>query len=108
MGIENITTEDFIKLYQENKENLEIIDVREADEYEAIHIINSKLIPMGDVFSRLSEINWDKKVIFVCRSGARSAYIGGIAGANNGKIILNLESGIIGLNSAKVDGILEK
>ncbi|MBO5121203.1 MAG: rhodanese-like domain-containing protein [Bacilli bacterium] len=60
----------------ENYENLEhvyIIDVREEDEYEEGHLINSYNIPL----SRLEDINnenisKDAKIIIYCRSGNRS------------------------------------
>lgn len=48
------------------------IDVREQDEYDAGHIPGVKLIPLGSVPSRLSEIPKDKTVVAVCRSGNRS------------------------------------
>ena len=59
----------------ENYENLEhvyIIDVREEDEYEEGHLINSYNIPL----SRLEDINnenisKDAKIIIYCRSGNR-------------------------------------
>lgn len=52
--------------------NVVFIDVREQDEYNAGHIPGVKLIPLGSVPSRLSEIPKDKTVIAVCRSGNRS------------------------------------
>lgn len=52
-----------------------LLDVREADEYAAIHAANAKLIPLGQVGMRLKEIeSWkDKPVAVICRSGRRSA-----------------------------------
>lgn len=49
------------------------IDVREQDEYNAGHIPGIKLIPLGSIPSRMSEIPKDKTVIAVCRSGNRSS-----------------------------------
>lgn len=48
------------------------IDVREQDEYDAGHIPGVKLIPLGSIPGRLSEIPTDKTVVAVCRSGNRS------------------------------------
>ena len=52
-----------------------LLDVREADEFAAIHAANAKLIPLGQVGARLKEIeSWkDKPVAVICRSGRRSA-----------------------------------
>lgn len=60
----------------ENYENLDhvyIIDVREEEEFEEGHLINSYNIPI----SRLENINnenisFDSKIIIYCRSGNRS------------------------------------
>lgn len=55
-------------------EKLNIIDVREPYEYEAFNI-GAKLIPLGQLPSRLSEISHlkNEEIIVHCRSGARSA-----------------------------------
>ena len=52
-----------------------LLDVREPSEYAAIHAPHAKLIPWGEVGSRLSEIDAykDKPVAVICRSGRRSA-----------------------------------
>lgn len=52
-----------------------LLDVREPAEYAAIHAPEAKLIPLGDVSSRLKEIEAykDKPIAVMCRSGHRSA-----------------------------------
>ena len=54
---------------------VQIIDVREADEFvgQLGHIHGAKLIPLGDVVARAGELARDRPVVTVCRSGARSA-----------------------------------
>jgi len=51
-----------------------LLDVREPDEYDEVHAPNSKLIPLGQLSSRLAEIaNFkDKSVVVICHSGVRS------------------------------------
>jgi rhodanese-related sulfurtransferase len=70
-----INTVEFKEKFLNNWDNLEIIDVREAFEFNELRIKWSKLISMGDLGNKLDKINWDKEVIFICRSGARSWYI---------------------------------
>jgi len=93
-----INSKKFKELMEGDRENLEIIDVRETDEYKAIRIKNSKLIPMGEIMDNLDKINWDKKVVLVCRSGGRSSYAGEML-KSLGKEAVNLEGGISGLES---------
>ena len=73
--LKEISVDDFKKLYMSNNTNLEIIDVRQPYEYDQIRISGSKLIPLQDITSNLSTIDWSKTVVFVCRSWARSSYV---------------------------------
>lgn len=49
-----------------------IIDVREKDEYEEGHLINSINIPIGEIRDRLDEVPKDRPVYLHCRTGQRS------------------------------------
>ena len=106
MSIENINGKQLKKMIDEKPEELEIIDVREQDEYDLIKIKGSKLIPLSEIGSRINEIDWTKKVILVCRSGSRSGYIAQMLVAH-GKDTINLAGGIYELNLDKCD-CLEK
>ena len=55
------------------KEDIEIIDVREPEEWEVGHIPQAKHIPLGELPERFHELNKEKETIMVCRSGNRSA-----------------------------------
>jgi rhodanese-related sulfurtransferase len=61
-----------LKKWKDSGEDFDLIDVREANEYEIVQI-GGKLIPLGEVSSRHSEISKDRKVVIMCRSGKRSA-----------------------------------
>ncbi|AOZ92122.1 rhodanese-like domain-containing protein [Paenibacillus crassostreae] len=52
---------------------LDIIDVREDDEWESGHIPQAKHIALGTLQERHTELDSDQLTIVVCRSGARSA-----------------------------------
>ena len=54
---------------------VEVIDVREPDEYVGPlgHIRGAKLIPLGQLTQRVDELPRDRPLVMVCRSGARSA-----------------------------------
>jgi glyoxylase-like metal-dependent hydrolase (beta-lactamase superfamily II)/rhodanese-related sulfurtransferase len=59
----------------ENAGRVQVIDVREPDEFDGAlgHIKGAKLIPLGSLTSRVSEIDRVTPSVLVCRSGARSA-----------------------------------
>jgi rhodanese-related sulfurtransferase len=50
-----------------------ILDVRETDEWDALHIPDATLIPLGQLESRVNELPKDQEIVVVCRSGNRSA-----------------------------------
>lgn len=50
-----------------------VLDVREPDEWDAVHIPDATLIPLGELASRVNEVPGDQQVVVVCRSGNRSA-----------------------------------
>ncbi len=50
-----------------------ILDVREPSEWSDFHIDGSKLIPLGELESRVSELPRDQEIVVVCRTGHRSA-----------------------------------
>jgi rhodanese-related sulfurtransferase len=54
--------------------DIQIIDVREADEWRTGHIREARHIPLGQLGQRASEIDPTRPVIFVCRSGNRSEH----------------------------------
>ncbi|MFB0901062.1 MAG: rhodanese-like domain-containing protein [Dehalococcoidia bacterium] len=55
------------------KGDVQIIDSREADEHTEGHVPDSINIPHMETFNRLSEIETNKPVLFICKSGQRSA-----------------------------------
>lgn len=56
-------------------EEIVLIDVREAHEWNAGHIGSARHIPMGQIPQRLAEIPRDAEVVMICRSGARSGHV---------------------------------
>jgi len=49
-----------------------ILDVREPDEWEAVHIPGATLIPLDQLADRVAEVPADQPIVVVCRSGNRS------------------------------------
>jgi rhodanese-related sulfurtransferase len=94
MSVIDIDREQLKKAIKESPENLEIIDVRTEREFETIHLKNSRLMPMDQLMSRLGEIDWSKRVIFICRSGSRSKLMANLVSANTKHEVANLKYGI--------------
>jgi len=85
-----------------NREDAQVIDVREPDEYVAGHLPESRNIPLGQLEERASELDKFKAtpLILICQTGPRST------GACKQLIKLgfarvhNLEGGIAGWRAA--------
>ncbi len=54
-------------------EDIQIIDVRQPDEYAFAKIEGTKLIPLGEVIARMSEIDESRETVVHCKMGGRSA-----------------------------------
>jgi rhodanese-related sulfurtransferase len=84
-----------LKKMRDEKQDFQLIDVREAHEFE-IAQIGGELIPMGEVMDQVDRISKDKPVIVHCRSGARSAAIINALESQHGFTNLyNLKGGIL-------------
>jgi adenylyltransferase/sulfurtransferase len=49
-----------------------VLDVREPWEWEIAHIAGSRLVPLGELASRLGELDPGADVVTICHRGARS------------------------------------
>jgi rhodanese-related sulfurtransferase len=77
-------------------EKLELIDVREKEEFESgVKVPGSKNVPMGQVFVDASsgKIPKDKKIVTICKSGGRCEIVARELG-KKGYNIDYLEGGI--------------
>lgn len=68
--VKEITVQQLENLIEKNQD-FQLIDVREVHEHKVANI-GGKLIPLGEVYFNLAEIEKDKAVIIYCRSGRRS------------------------------------
>ncbi|GAA1471642.1 rhodanese-like domain-containing protein [Corynebacterium felinum] len=55
--------------------NAQLIDVRETDEFSAVHAATARNIPMSEITSRVGEIDSEQEVYVICKSGGRSARV---------------------------------
>jgi rhodanese-related sulfurtransferase len=83
-----------LKQLIDNKNDFQLIDVREPHEAE-IAEIGGLLIPMGQVMDNLNKIAKDKQVVIHCRSGARSGAICQALEKEGYNNVYNLKGGIL-------------
>ena len=91
--IKQITPQE-LKEKLSRKEPLQIIDVREPDEFLERNI-GGTLIPLGQLENNLDKIKKDIPAVLVCRSGVRSMHAAKILLKNNYNNLFNLKGGLI-------------
>ncbi|MGH2508789.1 MAG: rhodanese-like domain-containing protein [Ktedonobacteraceae bacterium] len=83
------------------EQGVRVIDVRQPEEWQTGHIAEATLVPLDGIYSfghALQELTLpaDAEVIFVCRSGQRSASASEIAMVAGLKKVYNLANGMNG------------
>ena len=62
-----------LKARMDAGDDIQLIDVRQPDEYAFARIDGSKLIPLGEIISRICEIDSGRETVIHCKMGGRSA-----------------------------------
>ena len=92
--VPEITVED-LKARQDRGDKFVLLDVREPFEYDIARIPGSTLIPLGELPSRMSELDSADEIVIHCKVGGRSAKaLRQLQKAGFGKL-LNVEGGIL-------------
>jgi len=84
-----------------------LIDVREPHEYQIARIPGAKLIPLGELPKRLSELDPNAEIVAHCKMGGRSQQAVDLMKQNGFKNVLNMTGGITAW-SDKVDPSVPK
>ncbi len=101
-GVNEVDTAAALQLI--NHKNALVLDVREQSEYDAGHVLNSRLIPLGKLKQRTGELekHKDKPIVVVCRSGSRSATACVLLGKQGFSQTYNLAGGVLAWQKAKL------
>ena len=96
-----------VKKMIDRGEKFVLIDVREPHEYTICNIPFAKLIPLGDLPKRVSELHPTDQIVAHCKSGARSAKAVDFLKQAGFKNVKNMKGGILAW-SDKVDPTVPK
>ena len=70
-----------------------VVDVREPWEYKQGHVPGAVLMPLGNLASRVGELDTEKPVAVICASGSRSQSAAALLGQKGFKTIYNVVGG---------------
>lgn len=81
----------------DSAEELNLVDVREVSEFtsELGHVPGSKLVVLSTIPEKLKSLTGDKPIVFICRSGNRSAQAASFAKANGLSEVYNMQGGML-------------
>lgn len=72
-GVKQIDVLELNKLLDaENKNDFQYIDVRPADEFDAMHVYGFRNIPLKELKNEISSLSKDKSVVVICERGNNS------------------------------------
>ena len=86
-----ITFDDFYQLYQ--KESLSVLDVREVEEFEALHLEGARNFPLSQLTDTFEQLDKDNLYYVICKSGMRSARACQFL-AEQGYEVINVQGGM--------------
>ncbi len=75
----------------------QLVDVREANEVAAAALEGTIHIPLGEIPARMNELDTERTVAIICRSGNRSGQAAAFLAANGFSDVINLTGGMMAL-----------
>ena len=69
--MKEISFNDFLAKYQAGE--IQVLDVREQEEYDALHLEGVTLLPLSELLDRYTELDKAQPYYVICRSGKHSA-----------------------------------
>jgi molybdopterin/thiamine biosynthesis adenylyltransferase/rhodanese-related sulfurtransferase len=93
LDVPTITATD-LKTKMDRKDKFVLVDVREPFEYDISRIAGSKLIPLGELPARLSELDSADEIVLHCKVGGRSAKALKVLQEAGFRKLSNLQGGI--------------
>ncbi len=75
-------------------DKLQLLDVREEWEFQTANIEGSLLIPMGQVASRIAELDSTAETVVICHHGGRSMQVAGLLEQLGFPNVINLAGGV--------------
>ena len=69
--MKEISFDEFYQLYQ--NEQLSLVDVREVEEFEALHLEGARNFPLSQLADTYEQLDKDNLYYVICKSGMRSA-----------------------------------
>ena len=90
--MKEIAFDEFYQLYQ--NEQLSLVDVREVEEFETLHLEGAQNLPLGQLADIYDRLDKDLLHYVICKSGMRSARACQFL-AEQGYDVINVQGGMM-------------
>jgi rhodanese-related sulfurtransferase/rubrerythrin len=81
-----------------------LVDVRQDWEYREFHLPGARLLPLGELPDRLSDLDRGKPTVTYCRTGRRSAAAASILAGEGFSPVVNMAGGVMAWRGAGATG----
>ena len=92
---QRISIEEAKSMIEQSPNEIQVIDVRNEDEYKSGHVSGAILLPVDQILDRIKEIPQNKNLLFICAAGVRSGlaweYVASMG--YDQKLLFNIEQG---------------
>ena len=89
--MKEISFDEFYQLYQNDQ--LSLVDVREVDEFEALHLEGAHNLPLSQLADSYNQLDKNQLQYVICKSGMRSARACQFL-AEQGYEVINIQGGM--------------
>ena len=95
VGVKAMSPREFCARWpDEDRANVQLLDVREPAEIAIAALPDAIPIPMREIPARLHELDLHRPVVVMCHSGIRSGHVAAFLLANGFEQVFNLAGGI--------------
>jgi rhodanese-related sulfurtransferase len=95
-SIKEVDAPELHNWVKEKHDKMRVIDVRGMGEIASGTVSGAEAVPLHTLPVRINEFNRDEKLVFICRSGARSAQACMFLQQHGFENVFNLRGGMMG------------
>ena len=98
--LDQVSAEEFSEIYK--KDDIQLLDVRKASEYDSEHILNAKNLPLDFIFSNIVAVDIYKKYFVHCAGGYRSVIASSILKNKGVNQLVDIAGGFKSLSETEI------
>ena len=91
---DRIDSNEAMAMLDSDPDNIVVVDVRNDDEWASGHVTGALHLFIDEITDRIEELPKDKKLLFICAIGVRSAKVGNALLRHGHKQAIHLKGGL--------------